>query len=360
MKWSLRIDRGYNMLINGIEYKSVWWEDGSVCLIDQNLLPFAFQVVKLNDFPQVIKAIRDMTVRGAPAIGAAGAFAMALAVIAAPDDKFRSSIRLAHDQIIAARPTAIDLNNGVSYVYENALRFIPDNGHCRQVAVLAATEFVDRSEHDCRILGAIGEPLIPDGARILTHCNAGALATVDWGTALAVIRVAHRKGKRLFVYVSETRPRLQGARLTAFELQQEGIEHAIITDSAAGYYFWKNEIDLMITGADRICLNGDIANKIGTYDKAVLAKEHKIPFYVAAPQTTFDLACMNGKHIPIEYRSPEEITRFGDCQLSNPDSPAFNPAFDITPARLITAFITSKGIFKPKEAAHLIHKAIEN
>lgn len=348
------------MIINGIEYKSVWWEDISVCMIDQNRLPFEFDIARFGEYAQVIQAIKDMTVRGAPAIGAAGAYGMALAILAAPDDKFRTSVRSAHDLIIAARPTAIDLHNGVSYVYENALRFIPDFEHTRQVSILAAKEFAERSDHDCRILGAIGEPLIPDGARILTHCNAGALATVDWGTALSVIRVAHRKGKKIFIYVSETRPRLQGARLTAFELEQEGIDHAIITDSAAGYYFWHNEIDLVITGADRICLNGDIANKIGTYDKAVLAKEHKIPFYVAAPQTTFDLACMNGRQIPVEHRDPDEIKLFGEYQLSNPGSPVLNPAFDITPARLITAFITSKGIFKPKEAAHLIHKAIGN
>ncbi len=344
------------MLINGKEYKSVWWEDNTVRVINQNKLPFEFEVTELKDHSQVTRAIGDMTVRGAPAIGATGAYGMALAFLEAPDDKFRATIRHARDTLVASRPTAIDLQNGVNYVYENALRFIPDYDHCRQVSILAANEFAARSEHDCRILGAVGEALIPDGARILTHCNAGALATVDWGTALSVIRVAHRKGKRIFVYVSETRPRFQGARLTAFELEQEGIDHAIIADSAAGYYFWMNEIDLVITGADRICLNGDIANKIGTYSKAVLAKEHKVPFYVAAPQTTFDLACMNGKHIPVEHRDPDEIKLLGDQQLSNPSSPALNPAFDITPARLITGFITSKGIFKPKEAAHMIHK----
>ena len=342
------------MLINGKEYRSLWLEDGVLYMINQNLLPFEFVIKELRSYQEVVEAIRDMTVRGAPAIGAAGAFAMAMAASAAPDCGFRAFLRIARDSLISSRPTAVDLHNGVHNVYEQILKFIPNYEHARQVGALAAQEFANDSAEDCRLLGIAGSQIIPDGARILTHCNAGALATVDWGTALAAIRAAHRSGKNIFVYVDETRPRLQGSRLTAFELEQEGIPHAIITDSAAGFYFWKREIDLVITGADRVCLNGDIANKIGTYEKAVLAHEHKIPFYVAVPLSTFDQYCREGKDIPIEIRGEEEIKQLGGNQVANPGSPALNPSFDITPAKFITGIITPKGIFKAKEASHKV------
>ena len=234
------------------------------------------------------------------------------------------------------------------------LKFIPNYEHARQVALLSAEEFARDSAAECLALGEHGASLIEDGDRILTHCNAGALATVDWGTALSSIRIAHRQGKKIFVYVDETRPRFQGARLTAFELEQEGIPHAIITDAAAGYFFWKKEIDLVIVGADRICLNGDIANKIGTFEKAVLAKEHKVPFWVAAPLSTFDLNCPCGEKIPIEYRDEAEIKQYGGLALCNPGSAALNPGFDITPAQYITGIITPKGVFLPKEASQKV------
>ena len=342
------------MLINGKEYRSVWLEGETLLMINQNLLPFDFGIKELHSYSEVVDSIRDMTVRGAPAIGAAGAFALALAAKAAPDNGFRAYLRAARDTLIASRPTAVDLHNGVQSVYEQILKFIPNYDHARQVGFLAAQEFANSSAEDCRLLGIVGSQLIPDGARILTHCNAGALATVDWGTALAAIRAAHRSRKNIFVYVDETRPRLQGSRLTAFELEQEGIPHAIITDSAAGFYFWKHEIDLVITGADRVCLNGDIANKIGTYEKAVLAHEHKIPFYVSAPLSTFDQSCREGKDIPIEIRSETEIKEIGGVLVANPGSNALNPSFDITPARYITGIITPKGVFKAKEASHKV------
>lgn len=342
------------MQINGKDYRSVWFEHQRVKMIDQNKLPHEFKIAEYCNYLEVANAIREMTVRGAPAIGAAAAYALALAAQNAPDNKFRAYLRTARDELIATRPTAIDLNNGVSHVYESTLKFIPDYAHARQVAILAAREFAQKSAEDCHLIGSVGQEIVPHGARILTHCNAGALATVDWGTALAVIRMAHKKRKDIFVYVDETRPRFQGARLTAYELEQEGIPHAIITDGAAGFYFWKNEIDLVITGADRICLNGDIANKIGTYEKAVLAHEHKVPFYIAAPLTTFDFTCKEGSDIPIEIRDEDEIKRINGCYLANPGSPALNPSFDITPARFITGIITHKGIFKPKEAAQKV------
>jgi S-methyl-5-thioribose-1-phosphate isomerase len=342
------------MQINGKDYRSVWFEHHRVKMIDQNKLPHAFAIAEYSNYMEVAAAIREMTVRGAPAIGAAGAYAMALAAMNAPDDKFRAYMRSAKAELIDTRPTAIDLNNGVSYVYENTLKFIPDYTHARQVAILAAKEFANKSAEDCHQIGIVGSEIVPHGARILTHCNAGALATVDWGTALAVIRMAHKQKKDIFVYVDETRPRFQGARLTAWELEQEGIPHAIITDSAAGFYFWKKEIDLVITGTDRVCLNGDIANKIGTYEKAIMAHEHKIPFYIAAPLTTFDFTCKEGTDIPIEIRDEEEIKNINGSYIANPGSAALNPSFDITPAKYITGIITNKGIFKPKDAAQKV------
>ncbi|MFO8145087.1 MAG: S-methyl-5-thioribose-1-phosphate isomerase [Candidatus Syntrophosphaera sp.] len=344
------------MKINNEQYRSVWWEYGRLRLIDQNKLPFDLAIADYEDHREVARAIRDMTVRGAPAIGAAGAFAMALAAREAPDAKFRGSLRQARDLLVATRPTAVDLLNGVNHVYEKTIRFIPDYAHARQVAILAAKEFADHSAEECRQIGIWGNEIVPPQARILTHCNAGALATVDWGTALAVIRAAHHAGKDIFVYVGETRPRFQGSRLTAFELEQEGIPHAIITDSAAGYYFWKNEIDLVITGADRICLNGDIANKIGTYSKAVLANHHKVPFYVAAPLSTFDFCCSRGTGIPIEFRDGEELRVYDGARTANPSSEALNPAFDITPAGFINGVITPKGVFNPRQAARLVQE----
>ncbi|MBW6514313.1 MAG: S-methyl-5-thioribose-1-phosphate isomerase [Candidatus Syntrophosphaera sp.] len=342
------------MIINNQEYRSVWWEHARLRLIDQNKLPFEFAVAEFTDHRKVAEAIRDMTVRGAPAIGAAGAFGLALAAQNAPEEKFRAHLRQAHDLLVSTRPTAVDLLNGVNYVYEQTIRFIPDVPHARQVSILAANEFAGRSAEDCRLIGVVGNQVVPQRARILTHCNAGALATVDWGTALAVIRAAHRGGKEIFVYVSETRPRFQGARLTAFELEQEGIPHAIIADSAAGYYFWKREIDLVLTGADRVCLNGDIANKIGTYDKAILANHHRIPFYVAAPLSTFDFGCNHGTDIPIEFRSEEELRVYDGVRTANPGSPALNPSFDITPTGFISGIITHKGVFSPREAAQKV------
>lgn len=342
------------MQINGLEYRSVWFEHARVKMIDQNKLPHEFSIREYSNYMEVAAAIREMIVRGAPAIGATGAYGLALAAQSAPAEKFRAYLRSARDELSSARPTAVDLSIGVNYVYESILKFIPDLEHARQVALLAAREFADRSAAECLELGILGASLVHDGFRILTHCNAGALATVDHGTALSVIRQAHKQGKNIFVYVDETRPRFQGSRLTAFELEQEGIPHAIITDAASGFYFWKKEIDMVITGADRICLNGDIANKIGTYEKAVMARFHDVPFYIAAPVSTFDFNCAKGEDIPIEIREDAEIKCVEGKCLANPGSMALNPAFDITPAEYISKIITPKGIFEPQEAAQKV------
>ncbi|MCK9557064.1 MAG: S-methyl-5-thioribose-1-phosphate isomerase [Candidatus Cloacimonetes bacterium] len=342
------------MQINGQEYRSVWFERNRLNIIDQNRLPFNFCIREFGTYMEVVTAIRDMTVRGAPAIGAAAAYGLALAALSAPQEKFRTYLRSARNELLLARPTAVDLSIGVNFVYESTLKFIPDIDHARNVALMAANEYANRSAAECLELGNVGAELIQDGYRILTHCNAGALATVDYGTALSVIRQAHKQGKSIFVYVDETRPRFQGSRLTAYELEQEGIPHAIIADSASGFYFWKNEIDIVITGADRICLNGDVANKIGTYEKAVLAKAHEVPFYIAAPLSTFDFGCQKGEDIPIEIRDESEIKCIADVCTANPASPALNPAFDITPAAYITGIISPKGVFEPETAAQKV------
>jgi methylthioribose-1-phosphate isomerase len=346
------------MIIKGQEYRSVSFQDGKVMLINQNKLPFEFQLIACDSYEHVAAAICDMTVRGAPAIGAAGAFGLALAAMSAPPQNFLPEITKAKDILLACRPTAVDLHNALQQVYTDTIACLPDHEKAKAAALQSAERFADASAEDCRLLGEAGQALVKDGMNILTHCNAGALATVDWGTALAVLRVAKHNSKNFFVYVDETRPRLQGARLTAFELQQENIPHAIITDSMAGHFMQQGKIDLVLTGADRICLNGDFANKIGTYSLAVLAKAHSIPLYVAAPWSTFDPNCETGSDIPIEERSAEEVTHLNGKQIANPGSTAFNPAFDVTPAHYVTGFITGKGIIKPADIS-LIKPATE-
>jgi methylthioribose-1-phosphate isomerase len=337
------------MIINGQEHRSVSFKDGKVLLINQNKLPHTFEITACESYQQVAAAIHDMTVRGAPAIGAAGAYGMVLAAMSASDQNFSKDMEIALAFLLASRPTAVDLKNALHQVHADIISCLPDINKAKEIALVSAERFTDASAEDCRLIGEVGQELIKDEMNILTHCNAGALATVDWGTALAVLRMAHRKGKKFFVYVDETRPRLQGARLTAFELQQEGISHAIITDSMAGHFMQQDRIDLVITGADRICLNGDFANKIGTYSLAVLAKAHNIPFYVAAPQSTFDLNCEKGNDIQIEERSVEEITHLNGKLIANPGSTAFNPAFDVTPGAFVTGFITCKGTINPSD-----------
>jgi len=305
------------MLVEGKEMRSLWW-DGTLKLIDQRKLPFQLKIFEASSVEKVAYAIKKMVVRGAPAIGCAAAYGMALA-----EDKEKAARMLKR-----TRPTAHDLFYAVDYMTENEGR------------IEAAHRYVEDIVEKCRKIGEIGEKLIKHGSRILTHCNAGALATVDWGTALAPIRMA--KDREIFVWVDETRPRLQGL-LTSWELKQEGIKHAVIADNAAGYFMKEGEVDMVIVGADRIASNHDVANKIGTYEKAVLAKENDIPFYVAAPISTFDESISDGKKIKIEERDAEEVTKIFD--YIPPE--IRNPAFDVTPAEYITGIITEKGIIKP-------------
>jgi methylthioribose-1-phosphate isomerase len=319
------------------DIRSVWFENGRVRMIDQRALPQRFMIIDFEDHRKVAEAIANMTVRGAPSIGAAAAYGMALAAIKGQD------IAEAEAILKGSRPTANDLFYAVNYML-NSIRSGAD-------ALQAAEKYADTIVDRCRRIGEYGSSLIEDGAKIMTHCNAGALAAVDIGTALATIREAWTKGKQLFVYVSETRPRLQGMRLTAWELLNEGIPHAIIPDGASGHYM-KQGVDMVITGADRIASNGDFANKIGTYEKAVMAKQLGIPFYVAAPFSTFDFSISNGEKIPIEHRSEDEVTMINGSRIAPLGSPAFNPAFDVTPAELVTAFITEIGVLKVED----IHK----
>lgn len=346
------------MQIDGKHWRTIWYDEAnaSVCVIDQTKLPFVFEVVQLREMSEAAHAIQSMIVRGAPLIGATAAYGVALAM---REDAGNDSLREAISELAATRPTAVNLRWALQRM-ENKLIKIPVSDR----AALALQEAADICDEDVAISRAIGEhgsDIIRRTAQdrkqrvnILTHCNAGWLATVDYGTALAPIYLAHDAGIDLHVWVDETRPRNQGASLTAFELHAHGVPHTIIADNAGGHLMQHGEVDLCITGTDRVAANGDTANKIGTYLKALSAKDNDIPFYVALPSTTIDWSSADGvRDIPIENRDEEEVTQItgtnasGDLQtvrIASPGSSAANPAFDVTPARLITGFITEKGV----------------
>ncbi len=314
---------------------AVWYENDTVKLIDQRKLPEKIEIFEAKNSDDVAYAIKDMVVRGAPAIGVTAAFGLAMAKAKGED------MDAVVEKIRQTRPTAYDLFKAIDFM--KASKF----------ELSAANRYSNEISGRCKKIGEYGNSFIDNNARILTHCNAGALAVVDWGTALAPMRFAKKDGKNIFVFVDETRPRLQGARLTAWELGQEGIDHAIIADNAAGHYMSRKEIDLAIVGADRITASGDFANKIGTYEKAVVARENDIPFYVAAPGSTFDFSLSSGKDIPIEERSEDEVLLVNEKRLGPDQSHARNPAFDVTPAKYVTAFITEYGVFKPADLGRL-------
>ena len=341
------------MRVNGTPYRTVWMDGGTVHLIDQNRLPFDFRVVTCADHPATAEAIRDMTVRGAPAIGASAAFALAQAFMEAPAGDPWPFARAARAWIEATRPTARDLFHGTERVW-SAAEMAAHPAAVVQAAIDAAHALAEESVEHCRRIGEHGAERVPDGARVLTHCNAGWLATVDYGTALAPIYAAANAGKRVHVWVDETRPRAQGARLTAWELGAEGIPHSVIADNAAAFLMSRGEVDLVIVGADRIAANGDVVNKVGTLAKAVCAREFGVPFYVAAPPSTFDRAVPDGGAVEIEERSqdevhfqtgPDEGGMMRRIRVTSPGCSARNPAFDVTPARLVTAYVTEQGVF---------------
>lgn len=325
------------------------FKDDALHILDQNLLPGRVEYVECRSAEDVADCIRSMKVRGAPAIGVVAAYGLALSVFN-PRIRDLRGLRLelekAYELLRNTRPTAYNLFWALDRVRKRILE-ASSVEEARRIALDEARSIEEEDIEANRCIGSYGEKLIKDGDRILTHCNAGALATAGWGTALGVIRSAIAAGKRVKVYATETRPKLQGARLTAFELVSEGIPVTLITDGMVGFVMAKGFIDKVIVGADRIALNGDTANKIGTYTIAVLARRHGIPFYVAAPTSTIDPNIRCGDEIPIEYRSPGEVLEIGCLRIAPEGVEVLNPAFDVTPGELITAIITEKGIVTP-------------
>ncbi len=331
--------------------RTVAWHDGAVRMIDQKRIPWALEVVDLPTVEAVAAAITDMTVRGAPAIGGAAGFGMALAAFqsrAADRPALDADLAVASALLKASRPTAVNLAWAVDRMNACAAAHPEaDPDSLRALLLEEAQRIADEDVAINQRIGAHGATLINDGDTVLHHCNTGALATVDYGTALGVIRAAHEQGKRFHVLLDETRPRLQGSRLSAWELEQLGVSYDIIPDTAAGFYMARGEVKLVVLGADRIAANGDFANKIGTYQVAILAKEHSIPFYSAAPVSTIDLALPDGSGIPIEERDAREVLAPYGQALVPEHFRARNPAFDVTPARYLSGIITEHGILRP-------------
>ncbi len=347
------------MLVDGTHYRTVWLEDGVVKLIDQPRLPHEFRIVDMATHQDTARAISTMIVRGAGAIGATGAAGMAQAALEAPDDGFEAYIQAAANTLRNTRPTAQNLFYGIDTVLAAIAGAGSNRAAARSAAVRAANAVADDDAACCEAIGRHGAGLIQDGSGVATHCNAGWLAFVDWGSALSPMFTAHRSGTRFRVFVDETRPRSQGARLTAWELCGEGIEHYVIADNATALLMRQGEVQLVIVGSDRIAMNGDVANKIGTYPTALAAADNGVPFYVAAPTTTIDPHCAHGDDIPIEERGAEEVKytwgqtddgQFTRVRTAPAQSPARNLAFDVTPARLIAGIITEKGIVEASPA----------
>jgi methylthioribose-1-phosphate isomerase len=331
----------------GAVIPTVAWQDGALVMIDQRRLPAEESYVRCADEGAVADAIRDMVIRGAPAIGVAAAFGVALAARRAGDATLMADVDRACALLASTRPTAVNLFWAVERVRRVAQRVASEGGDVRD-ALLAEAEAIEREDVEaCRRMGDHGAALLPDGVRLLTHCNAGALATAGYGTALGVVRSAARAGKVRRVFADETRPYLQGARLTAWELVREHIPTTLITDGMAGHLMARGEVDAIVVGADRIARNGDVANKIGTYTLAVLARENGLPFYVAAPVSTFDLATPTGASIPIEERAADEVTHHGGRRLAPEGVDVRNPAFDVTPHRFVTAIVCERGVARP-------------
>lgn len=331
--------------------RTIEWDNGTVRMIDQRRLPDELVILEFTDYREVAQAICEMAVRGAPAIGAAAAFGLALGArqsTARSRTELLSELESVAHILRQTRPTAVNLFWAIDRLL----------GRARDPALKTPAEIVAALEREAQALadedvainrrmGAHGAEVISDGDNILTHCNTGFLATVDYGTALGVIRTAWEQGKRIHVWVDETRPRLQGARLTAWELMRDGIPMTLIADNAAGHLMRTGQVDVVLFGADRIAANGDVANKIGSYKLAVLARENGVPCYSVAPTSTIDLSLPDGDAIPIEERDPEEVTIIGGARIAPPGVPVYNPAFDVTPHRYLTGIITENGIVYP-------------
>jgi methylthioribose-1-phosphate isomerase len=336
----------------GEELQTVWWDaSGAVGLIDQRKLPHEQVSVRCTDVTSVAAAIKTMQVRGAPAIGCTAAYGLALAAhlsAAADASALLEALSAAKSTLDAQRPTAVNLAWATTRMLDRARTLAPAGVEAMRTGLLDEAHAIRAEDLAmCHAIGDHGADLIPARGHVLTHCNAGGLATAGYGTALAPIRTAHTQGREIHVFVDETRPFLQGARLTAWELREAGIPQTLITDNMAGHLMQRGAIDCIIVGADRIVANGDVANKIGTYTLAVLAQAHGLPFYVAAPSSTIDLELADGSLIPIEERSAEEVTHLEGRRIAPEGVTAAHPAFDVTPARLITAIITERGVIYP-------------
>ena len=337
--------------------RTVYWQDGQVKMIDQRLLPSEEVIAEFGTVAEVARSIREMYVRGAPAIGATAAYGMALAayVSGANDhDGLLSDLRQAKETLDSARPTAVNLSWATRRLLSLAEQIAADTssgqdntGKLRDALLAEAEALADEDIAINRRMGFNGAAVVPDGANLLHHCNTGSLATVDFGTALGVIYACQEQGKQIHVWVDETRPRLQGARLTAWELMRAEVPMHLIADNAAGHLMRTGQVDVVVFGADRVAANGDVANKIGTYKIAVVARENGIPVYCVAPTSTVDLDLPDGDHIPIEERGDEEVVEIGARAIAPANVPVYNPAFDITPHRYLTGIVTEEGICYP-------------
>ena len=331
--------------------RSVWWEDNTVRMIDQRKLPAEYEVVTWSDYHGIARGIKEMYVRGAPAIGVAGAFGLALAALNSPAVSYIDLLRdleRAYDVLLSTRPTAANLRWALDQLMETAREVLEEDTDVVRARLLEkAQSMADEDIAINRRMGRYGADLIRDGDTVLTHCNTGALATVGFGTALGVVRAAIEQGKDIRVLADETRPRGQGAKLTTWELIRDGISVALIVDSAAGHFMRQGKVNIVLVGADRIAANGDVANKIGTYQVAVLARENGVPFYVVAPISTVDLSTPSGDDIPIEERGPEEVSHIDGILIAPANVKIANPAFDVTPNRYVTGIVTENGIAYP-------------
>ena len=336
-------------IVETTAFRPVHWRDGSVSLLDQTRLPHDEVWLEISDYREVISAIQEMRIRGAPAIGVAGAYAVALAASELSHlrtDEFQRRLELAAKSIQEARPTGANLAWAVRRMIAVARR--AESPEAARDRLVDEARSIQREDEEAnRAMGRFGAALLPEGGSVLTHCNAGALATGGYGTALGVIKTAWAGGRISHVYATETRPLLQGSRLTAWELAREGIDATVLPDSAAGQLMRRGRVQSVVVGADRIAANGDVANKIGTYSIAVLAKENGVPFYVAAPTSTIDLSMPNGDAIPIEERDPREVTHLAGARLAAEGVEALNVAFDVTPNEYVTAIFTEVGVVRP-------------
>lgn len=343
--------------------KTIYWDKGSVMILDQVKLPLEVEFIECTNYLMVCDCIKKMNIRGAPAIGIAAAMGVALGardIKAKGFEEFMAGLETVNNALLSTRPTAVNIR----WAVDRMRAFL--SGRKNEPVESLKAALIDESnrvlEEDINInraIGKWGDKFISNGSRVLTHCNAGSLATGGYGTATAPMRVAKENGKKFSVFADETRPLLQGARLTAWELMQDGIDVTLITDNSAAAIMKRGEIDLVIVGTDRTTKNGDVCNKIGTYGVAVLAKEHGIPFYVAAPMSSIDFTMASGDSIPIEERSPEEVTNVsGRCRIAPDGVKTRNLAFDVTPSKYVTAIITEKGAFRPADI-HYIEKADE-